>query len=139
MVKKKRRQRPQVTDAEFEILECLWALGQATRKQIMQQVYPRQSESDRATVQKLLERLEAKDLVTRNRSCRPQLFRPTVDREELVGSQLQAVAQRLCGGSLAPLLCHLVQQAELTDDDYDALRELIDRRDAKRRNKANRR
>ena len=62
-----------------------------------------------ATVQKLLDRLESKGIVKRDRSGGVHVFAAAIDRSELIGRRLRAVADSLCGGSLSPLLTHLVE------------------------------
>ena len=59
-------------------------------------------------MQKLLDRLTAKGHVRRDRAGAAHTFTATVDREALIGRRLQDVAEKLCGGSLTPLLTHLV-------------------------------
>src|SRR5690242_5985515 len=98
------RRLPQdVTDAELAILQALWDRGRATVRELTEQLYAGSSSSQHATVQKLLERLEAKGCVTRNRGVWPHLFEPAVDRENLIGRKLQQTADRLCDGSVQPL------------------------------------
>jgi predicted transcriptional regulator len=89
-------------------------------------LYPEGTGSQYATVQKLLDRLEAKGCVGRDREVWPHVFRATVAREELIGRRLQATADKLCDGSLAPLLTHLVRRSELTADERQSLRSLLD-------------
>jgi predicted transcriptional regulator len=89
-------------------------------------LYPEGTGSQYATVQKLLDRLEAKSCVARDREVWPHVFRATIAREELIGRRLQATADKLCEGSLAPLLTHLVRQSELTADERQSLRSLLD-------------
>ena len=86
-----------------------------------------------ATVQKLLERLESKGCVRRDRGENPHLFSASIDRDELIGRRLRAVAETLCDGSITPLLTHLVRTEPLSAGDRKALRELIDRLDRKDR------
>jgi predicted transcriptional regulator len=80
-------------------------------------------------VQKLLERLEQKRCVSRDRRESVHVFAAAVDRAELIGRRLRAVADSLCGGSFTPLLTHLVEGEGLSAGDRDELRTLIDRLD----------
>jgi predicted transcriptional regulator len=82
--------------------------------------------SQHATVQKLLERLEAKGYVERDRNTWPHTYGASVDREQLIGRQLQQTADKLSEGSLLPLLTHLVKAARLSAEDRRSLRELLD-------------
>jgi predicted transcriptional regulator len=75
-------QMPQnVTDAELAILQALWEYGPATIRQLTDRLYPGGRSSDFATVQKLLERLEAKECVHRDRSGAAQVFEAAINRE----------------------------------------------------------
>jgi predicted transcriptional regulator len=80
-------------------------------------------------VQKLLERLESKAYVEHRREASPHTFLAAVGREELIGRRLQATAERLCGGSLTPLLMHLVRANSLSAKERHELRSLIDNLD----------
>jgi predicted transcriptional regulator len=118
-----------ITDAELAILEVLWDHGPATIRHLTASLYPDGGPAQYATVQKLLERLEAKAGVRRDRSGQVHVFRAAIDRDELIGRRLRAVADRLCGGSLTPLLTHLVQATQLTPRQRRELRELIEQLD----------
>jgi BlaI family penicillinase repressor len=120
-----------VTDAELTILQAIWEHGPATIRQLAERIYGEGGASAYGTVQKLLDRLEAKGSVDRDRSESVHVFRATIDREELIGRKLQAVAETLCGGSLTPLLSHLVRGGRLTEKERSDLRSLIERLDRK--------
>lgn len=124
-----------VTDAELAVLDVLWqheegsGAGSApglTIREICQVLYPRGKASDYATVQKLLDRLEAKDCVQRHRQSPAHVFSSALTRDELIGRRLESVAKKVCGGSLTPLLTHLVQHQELSSDERAALRSMLD-------------
>ena len=128
-----------VTDAELAVLEVLWAQAPATIRQLTDALYPQGAPAQYATVQKLLERLEAKRFVSRTRGAAAHTFRPAVDRDELIGRRLRATAEKLCGGSLTPLLMHLVRARKLTPRERQELRALIDELDPKARPRDDRR
>jgi predicted transcriptional regulator len=116
-----------VTDAELAVMQLLWDGGSATIRKLADALYPDGGSSQYATVQKLLERLEGKGYVRRDRKPAIHVYEASVGREALIGRRLKAVADKLCGGSLTPLLTHLVQEARLSDDERRELRSLIDR------------
>jgi BlaI family penicillinase repressor len=115
-----------ITEAELAILQVLWEQGKAPIRQIADAIHPKPGTIQYATVQKQLERMEAKGFVRRDRSLFVHQFSPAVNRDELIGRRLRAVADKLCGGSLAPILSHLARARKLTDAERRALRELID-------------
>jgi BlaI family transcriptional regulator, penicillinase repressor len=120
-----------ITDAELSILQLLWEQGTATVRTLTPQLYgdPSPSLSLYATVQKLLQRLEAKKCVARNRKVWPHKFTATLKREELIARQLQTTADKLCEGELEPLLTCLVKVHGLSAADRESLRGLLDELD----------
>ncbi len=115
-----------VTDAELAIMQRLWDGEATTVKELTQQLYAESGPSQNATVQKLLERLEQKKCVKRNRKSWPHTFRATVGRDELISRQLQETADKLCEGSLTPLLTQLVKGKNLSAEERSSLRQLLD-------------
>jgi len=115
-----------VTDAELAILQVLWDRGSATVRELTEELYATYSASQHATVQKLLERLEAKDCVRRNRDVWPHVFEAAIERMELVDRRLQQTADKLCEGSIQPLLTHLVKAGRLSAEQRQSLRSLLD-------------
>ena len=116
----------QVSDTELEVLQVLWASGPCTIRHLTDTLYPGGGPPKYWTVQKLLERLEEKGYVRRDRSGPAHTFSATVDREEMIGRRLRDVAEKLCGGSLTPLLTHLMRNRPLSTKERQELRQLID-------------
>jgi len=121
-----------VTDAELAVLQVLWDEPDAAIRQITDAIYPESTEAKYATVQKLLERLEEKGHVARDRTRHAHTFRAKTSRDELVGRRLRAMAEELTGGMMAPLLSHLVRAETLSAAERQQLRELIDQHDRKK-------
>jgi predicted transcriptional regulator len=128
-----------VTDTELAVLQVLWDQGPATIRHITDVLYPQGGPSHYATVQKLLERLEAKGFVRRERRPSAHTFAAVIGRDELIGRRLEDVAEKLCGGSLTPLLTHLVRTRRLSSREREELRALINELDQKPRTKGDRR
>ncbi|HEX5272036.1 MAG TPA: BlaI/MecI/CopY family transcriptional regulator, partial [Gemmataceae bacterium] len=116
-------------------LQYLWDRGEATTRQLTDVIHPEGTASHYATVQKLLERLEGKKCVSRDRSRWPHVFAPIIEREDLIGQRLRTMAEKLCGGSLTPLLTHLLKVERLSPRERDELRAFMDELDAKSRPK----
>ena len=121
---------PDVTSAELAVLQGLWSHeGAVTIRVLTDQLYPGGGAALYSTVQKLLERLEAKHWVRRHRGSGAHRFEATATREELAARQLEATADKLCEGSITPLLTHLLSTRDLSSEDRRALRQLIDELD----------
>ena len=117
-----------VTDAELAILRLLWKDESLTAREIREELYPTGTASDHGTVQKLLQRLEEKNLIARDRSNFAHRFHAKVSRSDLVGRQLESLADKLTDGSLVPFITHLVESKRLTRKELSEIRRLLDRR-----------
>lgn len=116
-----------VTDAELAVLQTLWDHGPSTIRQLADILYPGGKAAQYGTVQKLLERLEAKGCVARNREPWPHVFSSATDRETLIGWQLRQTAEKLCGGSMTPLLLHLLHTEQFSAHERQELRSFLER------------
>jgi predicted transcriptional regulator len=129
------RKAKDITDAELAIMQVLWESEPCTVRQLTEELYDKSGSSQNATVQKLLDRLEQKVCVERDRSTWPHTYTSSVDRSDIISRQLQDTADKLCDGSLAPLLTHLVKGEGLSSKDRKSLRGLLDELDGKRKKK----
>ena len=59
------------------------------------------------------------------------VFTAVLGSGELIGRRLRALAEKFCGGSMTPLLTHLVRADRLTAKQRQVLRALIDELDQK--------
>jgi len=129
------RTSPNITDAEWAVLERLWEEGPLSIRQVADVLYPKGGASEYATVHKLLERLEAKKYVQRQRTGGVYLFQAAIPREDVIGRQLETLIDKMYGGSLQPLLMNLVRVKRLTAQELRDLLALVDSMDRKEKNR----
>jgi BlaI family transcriptional regulator, penicillinase repressor len=121
----------EITDTELSLLNELWQRPSATVPELTEALYGNTPPALLATVRKLLDRMEAKGCVSRDRAHWPHHYIAAVKREELADNRLQAAANELFDGDLAPLLAHLVRSQRLTVKDRKNLRQVLDEWDGK--------
>ena len=116
-----------ITEAELSVMEVLWSRDDgAMVREIVLAVYGRHEHSLHGGVKSFLERLIEKGYVKVDKTGFAHRFFATVTRQEFVGRQLKQMAESHFGGSLAPLLLSLVEQAMLTRKDRAAIEKLIE-------------
>lgn len=120
------REARDIPEGELAVLRELWRRPGASIRQIAEVLYPRRTAAHYGTVQKQLERLEAKGLVHRDRSLFVHLFTAAVDRDAIVGRRVDAVVEKLCGGSITPIISHLLRHQKLSVEERRQLRALVD-------------
>lgn len=117
----------EITDAEFAVMEVLWTRNQGqTVRDIVLAMYGRHEHSLHGGVKSFLERLLDKGYVKVDKSKFAHEFVAAVTRQQFVGQQLKRMADSHFGGSLAPMLLSLVEQAPLTRKDRAAIEKLIE-------------
>ncbi len=114
-----------ITDTELDLLKVLWSEEPLTARAIAGRLYGEENTSTIGTVQKLIQRLEEKELVVRDRREAVHRFSALVTREAVAGMQLQVLAEKLSDGSLSPFITHLVQAEHLSKKEKEALLRLL--------------
>jgi BlaI family penicillinase repressor len=117
---------PPVSDAELEVLKVLWSDGPATVRDVAAALRRQRRRLAYNTVLTLLTRLREKGYVEADRRDTAHIFRALISRDQLVGSSLSALADRVCDGTASPLLLALVRDARLSAADLTHLRKLLD-------------
>lgn len=119
----------EITETELAVLRQLWRREEATIRELTDALYPDGGHAHYATVQSLLDRLQTKHFVDREKDGRVNRYRASVTRAELAGRRLRATADALFDGAMAPLLTHLVDNADLRPEEITTLRELVEQLD----------
>ena len=115
-----------VTDAELAVLQTLWESGRSTIRHLADVLYPGGKAAEYGTVQQLLVRLERKGCVRRDRVPWPHVFAAAVDREMIIGHRLRSTAEQLCGGSMTPLLLHLLRAEQFNTEERKELHAFLE-------------
>ena len=118
--------RAPVSDAELEVLKVLWSAGPATVRGVAAALKKQRRRLAYNTVLTLLSRLRDKGYVDTDRRDTAHVFRPVVSRDDLLGSSLTALAERVCDGTASPLVLALVRDHQLSAEEIDDLRKLLD-------------
>jgi BlaI family transcriptional regulator, penicillinase repressor len=120
------RRRVPVSDAELEVLKVLWTAGPATVRDVVAALERKRRHLAYNTVLTLLSRLREKRYVAADRRDAAHVFRAIVSRDELLGSTLAALADRLCDGTASPLLQALVRRGRFSAEEIAEFRQLLD-------------
>ena len=119
-------QRAPVSDAELEVLKVLWSAGPGTVRDVAGALKKQRRKLAYNTVLTLLTRLRDKGYVATDTSSTAHQFSAVVTREDLLGSSLSALADRICDGTASPLVHALVRGQHLSRQELADLRKLLD-------------
>lgn len=118
--------RAPVSDAELEVLKVLWSNGPATVRDVAAALKKQRRRLAYNTVLTLLTRLRDKGYVAADTTSTAHQFNAVVTREDLLGSSLSALANRICDGTASPLVHALVRGQHLSRHELADLRKLLD-------------
>lgn len=121
------KRKPETSESELEVLKELWEAGPSTIREIHARLERRKKDWAYTTVQTLMQRLEAKSYLTSRKEGIARVYTARVSQDDLLRSRLRDIADRVCDGSPAPLLLSLVEDNELTAEEIESFRELLDR------------
>jgi predicted transcriptional regulator len=117
----KRRKAPRLSAGEMEVLQMLWSTGPVTLSEAQASLG---REIGYTTIQTRLNRLVEKQLVHRTAE-RPAQYSAAIDSAEVSAGHLNLLVERTGGGSVVPLVAHLVRDWALSSDEIAELKKLI--------------
>jgi predicted transcriptional regulator len=115
---------PKLGERELDIMQALWDRGEGTVGDVHQTLVAMGRNVAYTTVQTMLNRLEAKGLLRRDRRGRAHLYRPVMKEPAAATVAVRRVIDRFFGGDPAQLATHLVEGA-VAPRDLDRIQALI--------------
>ena len=116
-------QRP--TDAELAILRVLWERGPSTVRQvheILSEIRP----TVYTTILKLMQIMDDKGLVHRDKSQRAHVYQPTFTEAETQKRLVGDLLERAFSGSTASLLMQALSAKEASAEELAQIRQILD-------------
>src|SRR3954463_2829046 len=125
---------PTISDAEWDVMQVLWqASGPLTANDVVDRIAKPNGWNPR-TVKTLLNRLVKKGALGFQAEGKRYHYTPRVSRDACVRRESRSFLARVFGRAVGPMLAQFVDEAPLTPDEIRKLREILDRRAAKRPN-----
>lgn len=114
----------QITSAEWDVMEPIWAAGPCTAADVIRQL--RESHDwNHSTVRTLLARLVEKGALAYDVDGSRYIYRPAVTREQCVRQEGRSFLEKAFGGDVAALVAHFVSESSLDREQLEQLRQLL--------------
>jgi predicted transcriptional regulator len=114
-------------ERELDLMQALWDRGEATVGEVLEILAGQDKTVAYTTVQTMLNRLEEKGHVRRDKRGRAFVYRPVMKEPAAATVAVRRVVDRFFGGDPAQLATHLVEGA-IAARDLDRIQALIDER-----------
>ena len=113
-------------------MEAVWKDSPVKARQVVELLGVRENWKPQ-TVKTLLARLVKKGVLRPESEGNHYLYHPEISREQAVADETNSFLERICRGSLAPMLAHLVDtRRPLQEDEVEALSALLEKRREKK-------
>ena len=105
---------PRLTPAEWEIMTAVWRLdGPVSVRDVLESAYPN-GEKAYTTVQTVMNTLEKKKLLDREKTGLVNFYTPTKSKEDASRSEMASLVTRVFGGSIPALANSLLSLDDLS-------------------------
>ena len=119
-VRNMENQKINLTEAEWNVMECLWEWNPKTGREIVECLNEQMGWS-RSTTLTLLRRLEEKDAVGSKSEGALKRFYPLITRESAVHQETEDFLQRVYKGSLGMMISAFTKKQNLTKNEIEEL------------------
>jgi len=112
------------TSAELEILSVLWEKGEATVRDV-HQVIDKRKPTAYTTVLKLMQIMDEKGLVERDRRAKAHVYMPKIAEGETQTTLVADLLEKAFHGSALRLVQHVLETKPATEQELKEIRKLI--------------
>ena len=116
---------PPLSDAQLQIMNVVWDLGEATVAEVWKALARRRGVA-RNTVLTMMARLAEKGWLRCDAQEHAHRYRSTVPREATQGSMIRRLVDTAFGGSAEGLVMALLHDRNVSKDEADRIRAMID-------------
>ncbi|WP_289139362.1 penicillinase repressor BlaI [uncultured Brevibacillus sp.] len=121
---------PGISEAEWEVMNVLWEKEPQTANEV---IFSLQEKMDwkPKTIRTLLDRLVKKKVVGVNQNQKLYTFFPLYTQGECQKAEAQTFLKRIYGGTMKSMLVQFIEEEELTEEDMNELRSILNEKPKK--------
>ncbi len=115
---------PKISDAEWTVMKVLWDRGSSTLAEVVAELEGQLHWKPR-TVQSLIRRLTEKGALAVEAVGREFRYAPAIEQDRVQFEASRTFLDRVFNGQLTPFVAGFMEREEVSQDDLDALREVL--------------
>ena len=113
-----------VSESEKLVMEVLWQESPLSSGEVVRRL--REHDWNEKTVKTFLNRLVKKSVVSFEKDGRRYLYSPIIERDDFLLSESEGFLNKVFKGDMRELLATFVQNKQLSSQELDYLKELLD-------------
>jgi predicted transcriptional regulator len=118
-----RRRSTTLTGQELEIMKIVWDRESVTVRDVYEALLERRKVAY-TTVMTMMKILEQKKYLKKTQADRAYVYRPAQPKRQVIGDMVRDFVNRVFNGSAEPLLVHLVEEHNLSQEDLEEIARL---------------
>ncbi|ATC97341.1 MAG: BlaI/MecI/CopY family transcriptional regulator [Pseudoalteromonas spongiae] len=115
-----------ISNSEFEVLQALWRVHPADAQTVVDELN-KEKDWHEKTVKTLLGRMVKKGAISFEKNGRSYIYSPVLEIEAYQVQESESLIERLFNGRIAPLVTGFAKNKNLSKQDIDELKHLIDK------------
>ena len=118
---------PRISESEWQVMRVLWVKAPRTANEVVEALSGTTTWKPK-TIKTLINRLVNKKALGFKKKGRAYDYYPLVDEPACVKAESRSFLRRVYGGALTPMLAHFLEDADLSPDEIEELRRILDER-----------
>ena len=123
----KKKEQPEPTRSELEILQVLWQFGPSTVRFVNDRLNEQKREVNYASTLKLMQIMAEKGLLHRDEGQVKHIYSPASEEYKTKSLLLDRFVDSLFNGSVSSLMLHLLDNKHASQSDLEAIRKLLNK------------
>lgn len=118
---------PKISESEWVVMKTIWAENPITANRIVELLSGSTHWSPK-TIKTLLNRLVKKGAVGFESKARVYNYFPMIEEAVFVKEESLSFLKRVFGGAMTPMLATLVESEDLSEDDINELKRILEKK-----------
>jgi BlaI family transcriptional regulator, penicillinase repressor len=119
------------SELELQVLSLLWRGGPKTVRQVMENL-PDGRKRAYTSVLSVMQVMEKKGFLTHTGEGNTHIYSPVLSRGKVLGEHMKRLVVQVFGGSRAEAVQQLLDESEVTGEEIEEIKKLLEDRRAKR-------
>lgn len=118
-------------ESEWTILEAVWALEPCAAPTV-QEALCNSKDWAYSTVKTMMDRMVRKGLLKAEKICNLYLYRSAITKQQAQSTEIVRTLKRAFDGAMTPMMQFMINNDDLSSEEYDQLEQLIRERKARK-------
>ncbi|MBN1362284.1 MAG: BlaI/MecI/CopY family transcriptional regulator [Sedimentisphaerales bacterium] len=116
---------PRISEAEWEVMKVFWSHSPRTANDVVE-VLSKQTHWKRETIRTLINRLVQKKALGFRKQGRQYDYYSLVAEADCIKAETRSLLRRFGGGPIEPMLAAFVEERQLTPEQIERLKHILD-------------